>query len=106
MYVFISPIEFKAGCKEQYVKELVEVARVSVNVEPGCLRLDVIQDGTEPNRVWTYEIFKDQAAHQAHTQMPHRIKFMAATEGLREEGRLQGAGRGAANIWPTDNEWK
>jgi autoinducer 2-degrading protein len=106
MYVAIVSIVIKAEYKEQFVKELVEVARVSVNDEPGCLRLDVIQDGAEPNRVWFYEVFKDRAAIQTHGQLPHFIKFQEATKNWREEGVRLGAGQGAANIWPTDNEWK
>ena len=106
MYVIISPLEIKAEYKEQYVKELIDVARGSVNDEPGCLRLDVIQDADEPNRVWVYEIFKDQAALDVHMKLPHFLKFLDATNGWRAEGGLQGAGRGASNIWPPDNEMK
>ena len=106
MYVVIAPIEIKAGYKEQYVKELIDDARDSLKDEPGCLRFDIIQDAAEPNRIWLYEVFKDQAAFQAHTQTPQSMKFRDATKGLRVEGGLQGAGQGAANIWPPNNEWK
>ena len=106
MYVVISSRPVKAGYKEQFVKELVEVARISVNEEPGCLRLDVIQDGADPNRVWVYEVFKDRAALQTHIQLPHYIKYQEATKDMREEDGRLAAGSGASNIWPTDNEWK
>ena len=106
MYVAIGSIVIKEGYKEQFVKELVEVARVSVSEEPECLRLDIVQDGAEPNRVWLYEVFKDRAAIQHHAQLPHFIKFRDATKDWREEGERRGASQGAVNIWPTDNEWK
>ena len=106
MYVIIAPIEIKAGSKERFIKEIIDDARGSVNDEPGCLRFDVIQDAAEPNRIWLYEVYKDEAAFQAHTQAPHYKKFSDATADLRVEGGLQGAGRGAANIWPPDSEWK
>ena len=106
MYVVIAPIQIKAGSKEQFIKEIIDDARGSVNNEPGCLRFDVVQDAAEPNRIWLYEVYKDEAAFQAHTQAPHYIKFRDATSDLREEGGPQGAGRGAANIWPPDDEWK
>ena len=107
MYVVISSSEIKAEYKEQYLKELVEVARISVREEPGCLRLDVIQDGNDSNRVWVYEVFKDQAAVEAHMQLPHYIKYREATTGFRVEGGAGArAGPGASNIWPTDAEWR
>ena len=37
MYIIISPIQVKAGYKDQYVKKLVDVAKESVSTEPGCL---------------------------------------------------------------------
>ena len=104
MYIIISPIQIKPENKEQYVKALVDVARESVNTEPGCLRLDVIQDANDPNRVWVYEIFKDDAALQTHMKLPFFIEFMDATKDWRAEGGLQGASQGASNIWPSDNE--
>ena len=76
----------------------------AVHDELGCLRFDVIQDANDENRIWVYEVYTDEAAFQAHTQAPHFLKFQAASEGWREEGGLHGAGRGAYNIWPPDNE--
>jgi quinol monooxygenase YgiN len=104
MYIIISPIQIKAGYKDRYVKELVEVAHASVANEPGCFRLDVIQDAGDSNRVWVYEIFKDQSALDTHMKLPFFLKFLDATKGWREEGVPQGAGRGAFNIWPPDDQ--
>ena len=82
----------------------MEDARSSVNHEPGCLRFDVIQDANDPNRIWLYEVYKDEAAFQAHLQAPHLIKFRETTQAWRVEGP-QGAGRGSSNVWPSDDEW-
>ena len=105
MYVIIAPIQIKEGFKEQYINGMIENARGAVNDEPGCLRFDVIQDASDGNRIWLYEGYRDEAAFQAHTQAPHFIKFRDASADWREQGGLQGAGRGASNIWPLDNEW-
>jgi quinol monooxygenase YgiN len=61
--------------------------------------------GIDTNRIWLYEVYKDEAAFQAHTQAPHFIKFRDTTKDWRREGP-QGAGRGASNIWPPDSQWK
>jgi quinol monooxygenase YgiN len=106
MYIIVSPIQIKPEHKDQYVKKLVDIARESVSTEPGCLRLDVIQDADDSNRVWVYEIFKDTDALQTHMKLPFFVEFMEATKDWREESGLVGAGRGAFNIWPPDDELK
>jgi len=105
MYVIIAPIQIKAGYKDQFVEAVVEDARSSVANEPGCLRFDVIQDANDANRIWLYEVYKDEAAFQAHLQAPHLLKLRETTADWRVEG-LQGAGRGSSNIWPPDSAWK
>jgi quinol monooxygenase YgiN len=105
MYVIIAPIQIKEGYREQFIEAVVEDARSSVHNEPGCLRFDVIQDADDANRIWLYEVYKDEAAFQAHLQAPHLRKFRESTQEWRVTG-LQGAGRGSFNIWPADTEWK
>ena len=67
MYVIIAPIQIKEGFKDQFMGPMLDDARGSVNDEPGCLRFDVIQDAGDSNRIWLYEVYKDEAAFQAHT---------------------------------------
>ena len=105
MYIIVAPIQIKEGFKEQYINGIIENARGAVNDEPGCLRFDVIQDANDDNKIWLYEVYRDEAAFEAHTQAPHFIKFREASGDWREQGALQGAGRGSSNIWPPDNEW-
>jgi quinol monooxygenase YgiN len=106
MYVIIVPIQIKEGYKDQFVAAMLDDAKGSVNDEPGCLRFDVIQDAADANRIWLYEVYVDEAAFQAHLQAPHFIKWRDTVKEWRAEGGLQGAGRGAYNIWPPDGEWK
>src|SRR2546430_13378146 len=61
--------------KPEHVSEFLEVVRHdaehSEKDEPGCLRFDVIQDRDDPNRFYFYEIYRDEAALEAHRQTPH-----------------------------------
>ena len=116
MYIIIAPIQIKEGYKDRFIEEMIGDARGSVNDEPGCLRFDVIQDAEDPNRIWLYEVWlftncqgyarRDEDAFHAHTQAPHFIKWRDASADWREDSGLQGAGRGATNIWPPDDDWK
>jgi len=105
MYVIIVPIQIKDGHKQEFVEAMLDDAKGSLNNEPGCLRFDVVQDAGDPNRIWLYEVYVDEAAFQAHLQAPHFIKWRDTVKGWRAEG-IQGATRGSHNIWPPDNEWK
>lgn len=46
--------------------------------EPGCLVFELAQHKTEPHRFALYEVFRDDAAMQAHAQAPHLQAVMAA----------------------------
>ena len=105
MYIIVAPIQIKEGFKEQYIKGMLENARGAVRDEPGCLRFDVVQDANDDHRIWLYEVYKDEDAFQAHAQAPHFLKFRDLSADWRGEGGLQGAGRGATNIWPPNDEW-
>ncbi len=45
----------------------------------GCLRFDVYQDQTEANRFYFHEVYRDQAALDAHRTMPHFARWSAAS---------------------------
>ena len=75
MYVIVAPIQIKEGHREAFIEAMLDDAKGSVRDEPDCLRFDVIQDGSDPNRIWLYEIYVDEAAFQAHLQAPHFIKW-------------------------------
>lgn len=45
--------------------------------EPGCLRFDVVRHLENPPRFAFYEVYKDEAAVQAHRQTPHFARWNA-----------------------------
>jgi autoinducer 2-degrading protein len=105
MFIVMAPIQIKKGFKDRFVEEIIADAKGSVTNEPGCLRFDVIQDSNDPDRVWLYEVYRDEAAFEAHTQSPHFIRWRDATKDWMEEMPIK-AVIGGSNIWPQDNDWK
>lgn len=103
MYIIVVTILIKEGHNEEYIEAMLENARGSVNNEPGCHRFDVIQDGGDPNRIWLYEIYDDEAAFKAHTQAPHYFKWRDTVKDWMDE-KPHGAGMGSHNIWPPDGK--
>ncbi len=105
MYVIIAPIQIKHDFKEQFIEAMILDAKGSVENEPGCLRFDIIQDADHSDRIWLYEVYKDEAAFKAHTQTPHIKKWLETTKDWRDQGP-SGAGRGSYTIWPPDEDYK
>ena len=105
MYIVNIAIEIKEGFKDQFIEGIKENASHAQNDEPGCLRFNVIQDANNENRIWVYEVYKDEAAFQAHTQSPHYLQFRSMSDEWRQDIGVYGAGRGCSNIWPPDDQW-
>ncbi len=65
----------KARIKPEHRKRFLEAietdALASERDEAGCLRFNVLQDAKDENVYYFYEVYKDQAALEAHRKMPH-----------------------------------
>ncbi len=105
MYVILVPIQIKHERKGEFIEAMIEDAKGAVEREEGCLRFDVIQDADHSDRIWLYEVYRDEAAFKAHLESPHLKTWLETTEGWRDQGPV-GAGRGSYNIWPPDDAWK
>lgn len=64
-------VRMKPEYRDQILKGALEDGRGSREDEPGCLRFDVIQDDTDPNTIYFYEVYRDDAALEAHRKAPH-----------------------------------
>nr|WP_189665360.1 putative quinol monooxygenase [Pseudomonas oryzicola] len=61
----------KRGCVEKFLAAIKANAEASVATEPGCLVFDVAQDRVDPEVIYLYEIYRDDAAYEAHTRTAH-----------------------------------
>jgi autoinducer 2-degrading protein len=50
--------------------------------EPGCRRYDILQSAPNPNQIFIYEVYANQAAVQAHRETEHFKKYVAATKDM------------------------
>ena len=71
MKALIVSIQMKPEYRDQILKGALEDARGSQNDEPGCLRFDVIQDDSDPNKIYFYEVYTSEEAFQEHLKAPH-----------------------------------
>ena len=82
MVVMIVEVTVKAGMEGAFLDLITNDAVRSEADEPGCLRFDVLQDVEDPARYYFYEVYRDEAAHQAHMQTPHLKRIDARMHDL------------------------
>src|SRR2546422_9914860 len=61
----------KPELRKRFLEAIEGDALGSERDEPGCLRFNVLQDEHDENVYYFYEVYKDQAALEAHRAMPH-----------------------------------
>jgi quinol monooxygenase YgiN len=71
--------------------------------EPGCLRFDVMRDRDDANRFYLYEVYRDEAAFEAHRQTPHFKHYFEKSQpwlAARPKRRF------GTNVIPKDVNWR
>lgn len=93
--------------KPEHTAEFLEIVRHdaehSEQDEPGCLRFDVLQDRDDPNRFYFYEVYRDEAAFEAHRQTPHFKLYFEKSQPLLAAAPER---RFAKNVIPADAAWR
>jgi len=75
MYAVTVRFRIKDGMFETFMPLMIENARTSNRVEPGCRQFDVCTDPERPGEVFLYEIYDDAAAFQSHLASTHFLAF-------------------------------
>ena len=75
-------VRVKPAERQRFLKAIEHDALGSEKDEPGCLRFNVLQDAQDENLYYFYEIYKDEAALEAHRKAPHYAVWRAAADSL------------------------
>ena len=75
-------VRVKPAMREKFLKAIEHDALGSERDEPGCLRFNVLQDQKDANVYYFYEVYKDEAALEAHRAMPHYAVWKAVADTL------------------------
>jgi autoinducer 2-degrading protein len=75
-------VRIKPDQRKRFLDAIEVDALGSERDEPGCARFNVLQDAQDPNVYYFYEVYKDQAALEAHRAMPHYAVWRAAADTL------------------------
>jgi autoinducer 2-degrading protein len=80
MLALVVSLKVKPDKRTQFLEAAEDDSTCSVRDEPGCLRFDVVQDEADPNHFFFYEVYRDEAALEAHRQTPHYPRWRRAAE--------------------------
>ena len=105
MLVLVVKFQLKPEYREQFMKVSLGDARGANHDEPGCLRFDVIQDEEDPNVIYFYEAYVDDAAFAEHQKAPHYLAYRDAIDEDEWYAAPVDVARGW-NVYPTDLNWK
>ena len=75
-------VRVKPDGKARFLKAIEVDALGSERDEPGCLRFNVLRDEKDPNVYYFFEVYKDEAALEAHRKAPHYAVWRAAADTL------------------------
>ena len=82
--LFVS-LRVKRGGRDALLAAARRQGALSREREPGCLRFDVTIDTNDPDHVLLYEVYRDQAALDAHRATPNFAEWRAVSDPLLDE---------------------
>lgn len=103
MVVLHVTVQVKPEHVGEYLAAVRHDAEHSEADEPGCLRFGVVQDRDDRNRFYLYEVYRDEAALEAHRQSPHFKLYAEKTSGWLDAPAERRFGR---NLIPADANWR
>jgi len=101
MYIAHVFVHVKPNQIEAFKAASLENARNSLK-EPGIARFDVIQQSDDPARFVLLEVYRAQAATNAHKESAHYQRWREAIEPMQAEPRSKIVYQ---NIFPDEHGW-
>src|SRR5437762_14310083 len=93
MFALIVSLKVKPEMRDRFLEAAEDDSTCSVRDEPGCKRFDVLQDADDENHFYFHEVYRDEAAFQAHSHAPHYARWREAAGQVLAEpaGRTNGS---------------
>lgn len=79
MQVLVVEFRILPAHREAFADAIKANALSSRESEPGCIQFDVCRDPADPGLFFLYELYRDEAAVQAHLGASHFLRMNAAT---------------------------
>ena len=83
MYTVILFNKILAEHVDDYIVNM-RVCAEKTNLEPGCIRYEVMQDVDDPTIMCLFQAFRDEAAYQAHQESEHHRVWLEMSGAWRD----------------------
>ncbi len=103
MLAMMVNVKVKPGKREEFLGVIREDAESTTSKEEGNFGFYVVQNNEDPDKFFFLEIYRDNAALEAHRKTPHFLKYRDATGEIYEGEPVRVMG---TNIWPLDAAFK
>ena len=94
-------INVKSEFVADFIEATIENARNSIR-EPGIARFDFAQQTEDPTRFVLVEVYRDDAAPEAHRETAHYAKWRDTVAPMMNGPRTR---EKFSNLFPEDKEW-
>ena len=102
MLVLMVNIKVKPGLRDEFIAAIREDGEGTTTKEEGNLHFSAVQESDDPDRFFLFEVYRDEAALEAHRRTAHFLKYREATAGLLAEETVR---REGTNVFPDDAGW-
>ncbi len=89
MLVVTVTFDLKPGSSTRFLPLMLNNARASRELEPGCRQFDVCLDPKNPNKVFLYEVYDNDAAFDEHLAAEHFRRFDAEVSTMLESKEVR-----------------
>jgi (4S)-4-hydroxy-5-phosphonooxypentane-2,3-dione isomerase len=101
MFALVVSLKVKPDMRDRFLAAAEDDSICSVRDEPGCLRFDVLHDQADPDHYFFYEVYRDEAAFQAHQASAHFPRWRAAAAEVLSEPT---SATRCDTLFPADNK--
>jgi autoinducer 2-degrading protein len=85
MHAIFVTVKVKPEQRERFLEVIEYDAIHSVQDEPGCVDFNVLQDPSDPDTYYFYEVYRDEEAMAAHRATPHFARWNEASQEVLQE---------------------
>jgi (4S)-4-hydroxy-5-phosphonooxypentane-2,3-dione isomerase len=101
MLVIHIHIKVNSESVADFIEATIENARNSIR-EPGIARFDFVQQTEDPTQFVLVEVYRDEAAPEAHRETAHYAKWRDTVAPMMNGPRTR---EKFLNLFPEDKEW-
>ena len=101
MLVVHVDIQVKSESVAAFIEATIENAKNSIR-ETGIARFDLVQETDDPTRFVLVEVYRDEAATEAHKETAHYAKWRDTVAPMMKEPRTR---KRFSNLFPEDKVW-